>query len=158
MVYNGCLTAREKNFKAIMASEDTTVITVQAVINAPINMVWNCWTNPEDIVHWNHASDDWHTPNALNDLKPGGKFVYRMEAKDDAVGFYFSGTYKAIIPNKYLEYLLDDGRSVKIVFIDHGIYTEITETFEAETTNPVEMQRQGWQAIINSFKKYVEAK
>ncbi|HNZ71399.1 MAG TPA: SRPBCC family protein [Prolixibacteraceae bacterium] len=131
-------------------------ITVQAAIAAPVDKVWNCWTDPSHIVKWNSASDDWHTPNATNDLRPGGKFTSRMEAKDGSFGFDFEGVYDEVILNEYIEYTIADGRKVKIVFNRNGDHCEVVETFEAETQNSVELQREGWQAIMNNFKKYVE--
>jgi len=131
-------------------------ITVQAAIAAPVDKVWNCWTDPSHIVKWNSASDDWHTPHATNDLRPGGKFTSRMEAKDGSFGFDFEGVYDEVILNEYIEYTIADGRKVKIVFNRNGDHCEVVETFEAETQNSVELQREGWQAIMNNFKKYVE--
>jgi len=101
--------------------------------------------------------DTWHTPFAENDMKVGGKFVARMEARDGSVGFDFSGIYDAIVPNKYIEYTMGDNRKVKITFTSNDSETKITESFEAESTNPIEMQRSGWQAILDNFKKYTEA-
>lgn len=131
-------------------------ITVLAAIASPLEKVWTCWTDPSHIVKWNSASDDWHTPNATNDLRPGGKFTSRMEAKDGSFGFDFEGVYDEVILNKYIEYTIADGRKVKIVFNRNGDHCEVVETFEAETENSVELQREGWQAIMNNFKKYVE--
>ena len=137
--------------------ESRTVITVQATVNAPIEKAWEMWTLPEHITNWNFASGDWHSTRAENNLRPGGKFNYRMEAKDGSMGFDFSGTYTAIKENKNLEYRLDDGRNVQVHFsaVDGGTF--VMENFEAENTNPAEMQKNGWQAILDNFKKYVEA-
>jgi uncharacterized protein YndB with AHSA1/START domain len=132
-------------------------ITVQAFINAPVNQVWKLYTEPEDIMQWNNASDDWHTPRAKNDLRVGGKFLSRMEAKDGSFGFDFEGIYEQVKTNELIEYSITDGRKVKILFTtDDSKQTRITITFEPESTNPIEMQRDGWQAILNNFKKYVE--
>ena len=131
-------------------------ITVQTEIDAPVGLVWKCWTTPDDIVGWNAASDDWHTPWAKNDLREGGRFTSRMEAKDGSVGFDFAGTYTKVIQHEYIEYKMDDDRGVKIKFESSGKKTNVLEQFEAETMNSVEMQKNGWQAILENFKKYVE--
>lgn len=132
-------------------------ITVRATIAAPLEKVWKCWTNPSDIVKWNNASDDWHTPSATNDLRRGGKFTSRMEAKDGSSGFDFEGVYDEVIINEYIEYTLADDRKVKIQFILNGDQSEVIETFEAENENSVDLQRMGWQAIMDNFKKHVES-
>jgi uncharacterized protein YndB with AHSA1/START domain len=131
-------------------------ITVEALVNAPLEKVWNFWTNPTHIVKWNNASDDWHTPRAENDLRAGGKFLSRMEAKDGSVGFDFVGVYNKVLPNSLIEYTMEDGRAVKIEFADVNGNTKVTETFDAEIQNSAELQRSGWQAILNNFKKYTE--
>ena len=132
-------------------------IKVQAVINAPVEQVWKLYTEPEHVTKWNNASNDWHTPRAENDLKVGGKFLYRMEAKDGSSGFDFDGTYKQVKTNELIVYSISDGRKVEVEFTkDDDARTKMATTFEAESTNPVEMQRGGWQAILNNFKKYVE--
>lgn len=141
-----------------MDKNDKTLITVETVINAPINSVWKKWTNPDDIVKWNNASDDWHTTRAENDLKVGGKFLSRMEAKDGSMGFDFSGTYNTVKPNEIIEYTADDNRKVQVHFFDGDDKTTIIEVFEAENENPIEMQKLGWQSILNNFKKYTESK
>jgi uncharacterized protein YndB with AHSA1/START domain len=133
-------------------------ISVRAKINAPIVKVWKYWTTPEDIVRWNNATDDWHTPRAVNDLRAGGKFSYRMEAKDGSMGFDFGGTYEKITINKEIDYTIGDGRKVKIIFSTLGNKTEVLETFEAEDTNSIEIQRSGWQSILNNFRNYAESK
>jgi uncharacterized protein YndB with AHSA1/START domain len=141
-----------------MATQDTkTVLTVENIINAPVAKVWEYWTKPEHITKWNNASDDWHTPNAENDLRVGGKFSSRMEARDGSFGFDFGGVYDEVINNEYIEYTIGDGRKVKINFTPEGNKTEVKEAFEAETTNSIELQQGGWQAILNNFKKYTEA-
>ncbi len=138
------------------AQTQTQTITVENTVNAPIEKVWRFWTEPEHIKKWNNASEDWHTPHAENDLRVGGKFVSRMEAKDGSFGFDFGGVYDAVEENKYIEYRLDDERKVKIFFTPGENETKVVETFEAENTYPIEMQRDGWQAILNNFKKYTE--
>jgi uncharacterized protein YndB with AHSA1/START domain len=137
---------------------ETNAIIIQATVNAPIEKVWECWTTPSDIIKWNHALDEWHSPSALNDLQERGRFSYRMEAKDGSMGFDFSGVYTKVIINKQIDYSLDDDRQVKITFSSSKGNTEIIETFETENVNTAEMQRLGWQAILNNFKKYVEGK
>ena len=140
-----------------MSTTEKTKITIEATVNAPVEKVWNTWTKPEDIVKWNSPSDDWHTTRAENDLRVGGAFLSRMEAKDGSFGFDFGGIYDEVKPNERIEYTIGDGRKVEVIFDGDGNTTNITSTFEAEDQNPVEMQRGGWQAILNSFKKYTEA-
>ncbi|HTI60881.1 SRPBCC family protein [Mucilaginibacter sp.] len=141
-----------------MSTTEKTLVTIEAVVNAPVEKVWELWNNPKHVTQWNHASDDWHSPSAENDLRPGGTFSYRMEAKDGSFGFDFAGTYDDVTPNKRLAYTIGDGRKVEVVFDGAGNSTKITSTFEAENQNPVEMQRGGWQAILDNFKKYAESK
>lgn len=131
-------------------------ITVEAVIAAPVSKVWECWTDPKHITQWYAASDDWHAPRAENDLRAGGEFTTRMEAKDGSFGFDFGGVYDAVKPHELIEYTLGDGRAVKITFEDKGGETKVIETFDAENQNTLERQRFGWQAILDNFKKYVE--
>jgi uncharacterized protein YndB with AHSA1/START domain len=131
-------------------------VIVQAIINAPISKVWENWTVPKHITQWNNASDDWHTPHAENDLRVGGKFLSRMEAKDGSFGFDFEGIYSEVTPFKKIKYGLEDGRQVETIFTENGETTKVETTFDAENENPVEMQKDGWQAILNNFKKYVE--
>lgn len=140
-----------------MEAQSKTVITVQTTINSPIEKVWKYWTEPEHITKWNSASDDWHTPWAKNDLRTGGNFSSRMEAKDGSMGFEFGGVYDEVREHEYIEYTMGDGRKVKVHFTPEGKSTKVTESFEAEDTNPVEMQQGGWQAILDNFKKYTEA-
>ena len=137
--------------------ESRTVITVQATVHAPVEKVWEMWTQPEHITNWNFASGDWHAPRAENDLRPGGKFSYRMEAKDGSMGFDFSGAFTLINKNKNLDFRLDDGRQVQVHFSEVDGGTFVMENFEAEGMNPVEMQKAGWQAILDNFKRYAEA-
>ena len=132
-------------------------ITIEASIQAPVEKVWNAWTDTNAIVQWNSASPDWHSPKAEHELKPGGKFLYRMEAKDGSFGFDFSGHFDVVKPNEYLESTIDDGRKIKTSFISKGNETIVSESFEAENTNPIEMQKAGWQSILDNFKKYVES-
>ena len=140
-----------------METQTKTVITVENTVNAPVEKVWEYWTKPEHITQWNTASDDWHTPYAENDFRVGGSFKARMESKDGSVGFDFGGVNDVIIPNEYIEYTIGDGRKVKIHFTPDGNKTKVVESFEAESTNSVEMQQGGWQAILDNFKKYTEA-
>ena len=118
---------------------------------------WEYWTKPEHIVKWNNASKDWHTRWAENDLRAGGRFVSRMEAKDGSFGFNFGGVYDAVTENEYIENTLDDGRKVKIIFTAQGSNTRVVESFEPENINSLELQKGGWQAILDNFKKYTEA-
>ena len=133
-------------------------ITIEASIKAPVEKVWKLWSGPEHIVKWNAASDDWHTTTAENDLRKGGKFSSRMEAKDGSFGFDFGGVYDDVVEHKLIAYTLGDGRKVKVDFSGNGNETRIVTNFEAEGQNPVEMQKGGWQAILNSFKKYAETR
>lgn len=136
--------------------EDKQIITIKAKVNASVEKVWRYWTEPEHIKKWNNASEDWHTPLAENDLRSGGKFLSRMEAKDGSFGFDFVGIYDEVELYKAIAYTLDDGRKVRINFTVRESFTEITEAFEAESTNSIEMQQSGWQAILDNFKKYAE--
>lgn len=140
-----------------METQAKTVITVESIINAPVQKVWEYWSKPEHITKWNAASDDWHSPRAENDLRTGGKFISRMEAKDGSFGFDFGGEYTNVKENELIEYVMDDGRKVKVIFTDLGNATKVVESFEAEGTHSEEMQRGGWQAILDNFKKYTEA-
>ena len=139
-----------------MQQEFKITITIETTISAPIEKVWACFTLPEHITQWNNASPEWHTPHAENDLQVGCKFLYRMEAKDGSFGFDFWGTYDEIQTHQLIAYTLGDNRKVSIHFSAKGNQTHITENFEAETMNPVDMQRGGWQAILDNFKGYVE--
>ena len=133
-------------------------ITIQTIVKSGIDSVWAAWTTPDDINQWNAASDDWHNPRSSNDLRPGGQFSYRMEARDGSFGFDFGGTYTNVVPHKLIEYVLGDGRAVSVRFepVDAGV--QVIETFEAEDVHAAEMQKQGWQSILNRFAAYVEAK
>lgn len=140
-----------------MGTNEKTVIKIETTVHAPVEKVWEYWNNPEHVTKWNQASDDWHSPRGENDLRVGGRFSYRMEAKDGSFGFDFSGVYDIIYVNAYIEYTLDDGRKVQVTFMSETEATRIIEEFEAEDTNPAELQKSGWQAILDSFKKYTEA-
>ena len=133
-----------------------TIITVETQVHSPVDKVWDLWTNPAHIAHWNHASEDWFTPWAENDLQVGGKFRSRMEAKDGSFGFDFEGIYDVVEENQLIEYSIGDGRKVRIEFNEEGSSTHVFESFEAESTNPVELQKNGWQAILDNFRKYAE--
>lgn len=133
------------------------MITVKTIVRASIEQVWEAWTLPKHIIQWNQASEDWHTLHAENDLRAGGRFLSRMEAKDGSQGFDFSGQYNEVQPLEYIYYTLDDGREVKIHFSAKENSTEIIESFDPEETFSHEMQQQGWQAILNQFKKYAES-
>ena len=131
-------------------------ITVQAVINAPIAKVWDYWNQPEHIVQWAFASDDWEAPTSENDVTVGGTFKTVMAAKDKSASFDFAGTYTAVNDHELIEYDMSDGRHVKITFEQTPEGVKVTEIFDPENENPEEMQRDGWQSILNNFKKYVE--
>ncbi|MBK7174762.1 MAG: SRPBCC family protein [Bacteroidales bacterium] len=135
---------------------DKTLITVEVSVKADLEKVWKCWTNPADIMAWNHASDDWHCPAAVNNLKAGGSFNYRMAAKDGSFAFDFEGIYDQVIPHHLITYTLLDGRKVRIEFSEEGAVTDVKESFEAESENPAEMQQMGWQMILNNFKAHTE--
>ena len=137
---------------------DKTSAEIQATVKVSPEKVWTYWTSPEHIVKWNSASDDWHCPRAENDLREKGKFSYRMESKDGKEGFDFTGTYDEIEPYKRIHYTLDDGRKVSTTFEERDGSTEIVSVFEAENTFPVEMQKAGWQAILDRFKSYAESR
>lgn len=140
-----------------MESTEKTVITVESTVDAPIGKVWDYWTAPRHITNWSHASDDWHTTRAENDLRVGGKFSSRMEAKDSSFGFDFGGVYDVVEKNQAISYTLADGRKVSIVYKEEGNSTYIVQQFEAETEHSIELQQNGWQAILDNFKRYTEA-
>ncbi|GAB7127656.1 SRPBCC family protein [Silvimonas sp. JCM 19000] len=131
-------------------------ITVATTVAAPVAQVWRAYLTPADIVQWNAASDDWHTTTASVDLREGGAFSSRMEAKDGSMGFDFAGTYTRIVPNQLIEYAFGE-RTAQVVFAETPAGVTVRVTFEAETEYPVEQQQQGWQAILDNFKKHVEA-
>ena len=136
--------------------ETKTPITIEAVINAPVEKVWQYWSEPAHITKWTFAASDWHAPYAEKDLKTDGKFKTRMEAKDGSMGFDFEGIYSKVEEHKVIEYGLGDGRQVKITFEETDGKTKVIETFDPENQNPIEMQRDGWQSILDNFKKYTE--
>jgi uncharacterized protein YndB with AHSA1/START domain len=138
--------------------EDTMKITVEAAVNAPLPHVWSAWNTPEDIREWNAASADWHTTRSTVDLREGGRFLARMEARDGSEGFDFEGTYTRVVPQKLVEYRMNDGRDVRVEFVERDGAVLVRETFDAEDENPAELQRQGWQAILDGFVRHVEAK
>jgi uncharacterized protein YndB with AHSA1/START domain len=132
-------------------------ITVEVKVNKSIEPVWKYWTQPDHILNWNHASDDWHTVRAVNELKVGGKFLYRMEAKDRSFGFDFESNYEVVNDKQELTYIMSDGRRASTIFQSKELETTVTTTFDPENENPIELQRVGWQAILNNFKKYAES-
>ena len=132
-------------------------ITVVANIKAPLKMVWKCWTDPSHVINWNFASNDWHCPSAENTLTVGGEFHYIMAAKDESFSFDFWGKFVHIEEERLIEIMLGDGRKMSLMFESVGDETRVTETFDPEDTNPLELQKAGWQAILDNFKKYTEA-
>jgi uncharacterized protein YndB with AHSA1/START domain len=131
-------------------------ITVEVLVNTSIDKTWQYWTGAEHITHWNFASDDWHCPYAENDAKTGGKFKSTMAAKDGSMSFDFEGVYDEVIPQKKISYTLPDGRQVLVLFEIENKQTKVTETFDPEAINSLELQKDGWQAILTNFKKYAE--
>lgn len=132
-------------------------ITIEVTIEKKLEQVWNLWNEPEHIMKWNHASEDWHTVRAENELRVGGKYFYRMEAKDGSIGFDCDAVYIEVLLMKKLEYIGFSDRTVTIHFQAQGEKTRIIETFDIENENPVELQKTGWQAILNNFRKYAES-
>ena len=140
-----------------MMMADKKVITIKSTVDASIDKVWKFFTEPKHIKQWNNASEDWHTTVAENDLRAGGRFLSRMEAKNGSFGFDFSGTYDEVKTNELITYTLDDERKVNIIFTSlENEKTEIVQSFEAEDENPVEMQQAGWQSILDNFEYYTE--
>ncbi len=133
-------------------------ITVETVVAASLSKVWDAWTTPEDIKQWNAASDDWHTTASTVDLREGGTFSSRMEAKDGSFGFDFAGTYTRVVPHKIIEFTMGDDRAVTIEFEEREGAVRVKETFDAEGQHSLEQQRQGWQAILDNFRRHVESK
>lgn len=131
-------------------------ITVETRINKPMDEVWEKWTKAKHITKWNQASDDWHCPTAENDLRPGGTFTYRMAARDGSSGFDFGGTYDEVVLGERITYTMGDKRQVEVIFKEEDGKVLLTEHFDAEEIMPREVQRSGWQAILNNFKAYVE--
>jgi uncharacterized protein YndB with AHSA1/START domain len=139
-----------------METKQKTVITIEATVNAPVEKVWKFWSEPNHITKWAFASEDWHVPSAENDLRTGGKFSTTMAAKDGSFSFEFGGVYDKVESNKTINYTIGDGRKVETSFAGKGNETKIVQSFEAEEQNSIDMQRGGWQAILNNYKKYVE--
>ena len=140
-----------------MEAQTKTSVTVETLVNAPVEKVWEYWTEPRHITQWCQAADDWHAPQAENDVSENGKFKTTMAAKDGSVSFDFEGVYSKVDHLQLLEYMLTDGRKASVRFLPEGNQTRIKETFETENENPVDMQRQGWQAILENFKKHTES-
>ena len=140
-----------------METTKNNVVTIESTVNAPVEKVWKYWTGPEHITQWNTAIDTWHSPYAENDLRVGGSFKARMEAKDGSMGFDFGGIYDEVKTNELISFTMSDGRKVNVKFTPSGNATKILESFEAENENPIEMQRGGWQSILDNFKKYTES-
>lgn len=134
------------------------IITISTQIKGDIKRVWEYYTLPDHITQWNFADPSWHCPWATNDMRPGGKYVARMEARDGSFGFDFGAVYDQIDPEKSFSYTIGDGRSVTVRFNPNGALIEVVVSFEAEQQNPVDMQRGGWQSILNNFKKYAESR
>jgi uncharacterized protein YndB with AHSA1/START domain len=134
-----------------------TTIKVETTVQAPQEKVWTYWTEPQHIMGWSFATEEWHAPKAENDLRAGGAFLTRMEAKDGSFGFDFRGIYDEVKPHEFISYTLEDGRKVTVTFSPQGNDTEVTQVFEAESQNSIEMQQAGWQSFLNNFKKYCEA-
>ncbi len=132
-------------------------VKIEASISAPVKKVWSYWTAPEHITKWNFADPSWCCPSASNDMKVGGKYIARMEAKDGSFGFDFEAIYDEVSPQKKLVYTMTDGRKVITQFEDAGNATKVTTVFDAESENPIEMQKEGWQSILNNFKSYTES-
>jgi uncharacterized protein YndB with AHSA1/START domain len=133
-----------------------TTITITTTVDAPLEKVWACWTEPEHIMQWNHASDDWECPKAINDVQEGGTFSATMAAKDGSASFDFEGTYTKVKTLERLEYEMSDGRTGSVTFMQTPKGVTVTETFETEPTHSEDEQREGWQAILNNFKSHVE--
>lgn len=140
-----------------METATKTLITVETTVQAPVEKVWNAWNEPQHIMNWCHASDDWHAPASANDIRTGGTFSTTMAAKDGSYSFDFGGVYDNVKEHELIQYTMGDGRKVDIVFTREGNGTKVVETFEAESTHSVEMQKGGWQAILDNFKKYTES-
>jgi uncharacterized protein YndB with AHSA1/START domain len=133
-------------------------ISIETEVKASLSGVWDAWVTPDDIIHWNYAIEEWCCPKAEIDLVAGGEFNYRMEAKDGSMGFDFKGEFTEITPQKTIHYKLKDDREVKVEFIESGHTVKVIETFETDGEHTAEQQKQGWQSILNNFKKHVENK
>lgn len=142
--------------RQLMNTSEKTAVTVETTVNAPVAKVWQYWTEPRHITQWCHASDDWHAPHAENDVRTNGKFKTTMAARDGSVSFDFEGVYTKVTPEKNIEYTMSDGRKVSVSFEASENRTRVAETFDTESSNPAEVQRQGWQAILDNFRRYVE--
>lgn len=136
---------------------NATKIKIETTISADVRKVWDYLNKPEHITKWNFAVDDWHCPSSENDLRVGGKLKSRMEAKDGSVGFDFEAVYDEVVDYKKISYMMTDGRQAVTEFENQNGKTKVTTTFDAESENSVELQKTGWQAILDNFKKYVEA-
>ena len=139
-----------------MTTNEKTSITVESTVKAPVEKVWKYWNEPDHIKKWAFAMDSWHAPYSENDLKTNGKFKTTMAAKDGSVSFDFEGVYTDVELNKRIEYVMADGRKVKVMFDSKGKETKVTETFDAEGEHSIEQQRSGWQAILDNFKNHTE--
>lgn len=139
-----------------METGNKVTISVETTVHAPVEKVWEYWTEPQHITKWSFASDDWHAPNAETDLRVGGKFLTRLEAKDGSFGFDFNGVYDEIEINELISFTLGDGRKVTVTFIAQENNTKVIEAFEAEESHSIEQQKAGWQAFLDNFKKYSE--
>lgn len=135
----------------------TTKITIAATVTASVERVWDAWTQPEHITKWNFASEDWHCPKVSNDLRVGGKYSARMEAKDGSFGFDFEAVYNEVILHQKITFTMTDGRVATTTFQVQGTNVKVATTFDAENENSIELQQQGWQAILNNFAAYVSA-
>lgn len=135
---------------------NTVVLKVSAEVEVPVEKAWELFNTPEHIVNWNAASPDWHTPRANNDLRTGGSFSYRMEARDGSFGFDFAGEYTEVVPMTSFAYKMEDGRTARVEFLPIQSGTRVITQFDAENSNPLEMQQNGWQAILDNFKRYAE--
>lgn len=136
---------------------DALKVAVETVVDAPIEKVWSAWVTPAEIMQWNFASDDWICPKAMLDLTVGGRFSYRMEARDGSMGFDFAGTFIRVDLNESIEFALDDDRKVGVEFIETEAGVRVVETFDAEDEHSAEQQRAGWQSILDNFKSHVES-
>jgi uncharacterized protein YndB with AHSA1/START domain len=138
-------------------SDRLSPLSVATPINNDVAKVWEAYTDPKHIKQWNHADSSWHCPKASNDLRPGGRFSFRMEAKDGSEGFDFSGVYEDVVPNKKISFVMDDGRRATITFEEIGSSTHVSVTFDPENENTPEFQKAGWQAILDNFKTHAES-
>jgi uncharacterized protein YndB with AHSA1/START domain len=147
-----------QTLKLTNMNTQSSTITVEVTVEKPIASVWQVWASPADIMQWNIPFVDWHCPSVENDLQSGGRFIFRMEAKDGSDGFDHSGKYDVVILHQLIKYTGDDGRKSEIKFVSHGDTTTVSETFEPEQTNPIDMQRDFCFSVLNSFKKHAESK